>query len=84
MNEHPELIAKILELRKTLLDEKPNIRCMVISVLEKGSDTPVVVYHGDQLEYTALAVEVAKVLRRRVVDRIDGTQPKGCNESPIL
>lgn len=70
--EHPALVDKILDLRKHLLEDQPNIKCLVITALEEESDQPVVVYHGDQLEYTAVAVTVAKVLRQRVLDRIDG------------
>ena len=70
--EHPVLVDKILDLRKQLLKDQPNIRCLVITALEEESDQPVVVYHGDQLEYTAMAVTVAKVLRKRILDRVDG------------
>ena len=69
---HPVLIDKILDLRKQLLNDQPNIRCLIITALEEESDQPVVVYHGDQLEYTAMSVAVARVLRKRVIDRIDG------------
>lgn len=70
MKEHPEVVNKILELRKNLLTSHPNIKCLVITALENDSDQPVVIYHGEQLEYTALAVTAAKVLRERVLDRI--------------
>ena len=70
--EKPELASKILDLRKSLLESQPNIKCLVITALENDSDQPVVIYHGDQLEYTSLAVAVAGVLRKRVMDRIGG------------
>ena len=76
MDDQTELVAKILGLRKSLLDDRPNIRCVVISVLEEGSDSPIVIYHGDQIEYTALSIEVARVLRQRVLEKINGTQQK--------
>lgn len=70
--ERSEFVNKILNLKKSFLEKQPNIKCLVITALEDDSDQPVVVYHGDQLEYTALADTVAKVLRKRVIDRIGG------------
>ena len=72
MPDQDETINKALELKKSLLETMPNIRCFVISILENNSEYPIVIYHGDQLEYTALSVEVAKALRKRIIDRIDG------------
>lgn len=67
----PELVDKILELRDRLTnDESTNIRCLIIGALEEDSQYPIVVFHGDQLEYTALSVAVAKELRKRALDQI--------------
>jgi hypothetical protein len=68
--EKSELVGKILELKQAILNDNAKIRCMVISVLEDGSDMPVVVYHGDQIEYTVLATETAKALKQKILDRI--------------
>lgn len=69
--EKSELINKILSTRDQFVnDTSTKIRCMVIGVLEEGSEYPIVVFHGDQLEYTALSVAVAKELRRRILDQI--------------
>lgn len=70
MEKRPESINKILELRANLLADCPNIKCLVITALENDSDQSMVVYHGEQLDYTALAITTAKILRERVLDRI--------------
>ena len=70
--EQPNMIDKILSLKENLLDDCKDIRSLVITAIKEDSDQPVVIYHGDQLEYTALAVTVAKVLRQRILNRIDG------------
>ena len=69
-----ELVVKILSHRDQFLKECPNIRCLIFTVLEENSDQPIVVFHGDQVEYTALSVAIAKVLRQRIIDRVDGNE----------
>jgi hypothetical protein len=71
-----DLIEQLLVIRKMILDsrgDKPKIHAMVLCAIIDGSQNPAVVYDGDEVSYTALAVAAATELRNRVIRKISGT-----------
>ncbi|MBD3407220.1 MAG: hypothetical protein GF411_13960 [Candidatus Lokiarchaeota archaeon] len=66
------LIDELLAFREILLGKHDDIRCLVFAALRKDSSTPAVVFHGQEVDHTALAVSVATELRNRVMKKISG------------
>jgi len=71
ISEEKELLDQMLALREMVLGNNKNVESLVFAVKFKGNNSPAVVFHGEQLEYTALAVAVARTMRNRVMQRID-------------
>lgn len=64
------LLDALLDVRKNLIDNFP-IKTLVISALLTNSNTPSVVFDGEELNYTQLSVAVAKEFKRRLMSKID-------------
>lgn len=64
------LMKEMLEIRENL-KEKYDIKCMTFAALLDDSDTPIVVFDGDKLNYTQLATQVAKRFRNDILKLID-------------
>ena len=78
MNENPEatksnLLEELLNFKDTIM-QKYNVDCLVFSVAERNTKHPVVVFDGDEIQRTALSVSVAREMRQRVINQIDGTR----------
>lgn len=66
------LVDELLALREMLIGKHDDIRCLVFAALRKDSNTPAVVYHGQEVDHTALAVSVATEFRNRIMKKISG------------
>jgi hypothetical protein len=68
---HELLLDDMQEYRERLAD-KHQLKCALFVALPSDSDNPVVVMHGDLLDYTKLSVVTARHLRQRIINQIDG------------
>lgn len=67
-----ELILDDMQKCRERLVETHQLRCALLIALPSDSDNPVVVMHGDVLDYTKLSIVTARHLRQRIISQIDG------------
>ena len=64
-----QLMKDMLKSREIIVDHN-KVRCLIFVAMLEGTDEPAVVFHGDQLDYTALSAAATERLRQIVLDRI--------------